>query len=667
MSHINPADLELPVAALFEHGFGQHQQGLIQEATACYEGVLRKDPTHFDAMHLLGVIALHQGDYNEALQRIGRAIALNPNVAHAYCNQGVAWSAVNALEQAVESFGKAVELDPNFVVALYNQAIALAALNRHEAALAAYDRVVALDPTHESAWSDRGELLHRLGRRTEACTSYDKAIALRSQDADLYYRRGLLQAELNLLDAARASYDMAIACRPNFVEAICNRAGILSKLQRFEDAVAGYDRAIQIAPDYALAHSNRGNALRAWGRLEDALDSYDRAIALDANYASALVNRGNVLHSLGRSEEALQSLDRGVHLRPNDADAQYNRANLLSEIGRVQGALAGYKAALALRPNDPVISLNMSHELLRDGQLQAGWTLYEMRWGAAAGVGAKRLYLQPRWNGSQSLQGKTILLYPEQGLGDVIHFCRYATLLAARGANVVLEVPPPLVSTLRRLQGVHLVVPSGEPLPAFDFHCPLMSVPLAFGTTLDTIPRDTAYLHADPAKVEHWARVLGPRKEPRIGLVWSSMSPFKGDATRSMALSTFVAALPKRGFRYVCLQKEVKSVDQVALQARPDIECVGDSLHDFSDTAALIANLDLVVSTCTSTPHLAAAMGKPTWLALQYVPDWRWLTERSDSPWYPSVRLYRQTRRGDWSCVLERIRHDLELLAPAAH
>ena len=275
--------------------------------------------------------------------------------------------------------------------------------------------------------------------------------------------------------------------------------------------------------------------------------------------------------------------------------------------------------------------------------------------------GARRPFTQPLWLGTESLAGKTILLHSEQGLGDTIQFCRYAQLVAELGARVLMEVPEPLVGLLKDVRGVSHVIVRGSPLPTFDYHCPLLSLPLAFKTNLNSIPCSTKYVHADPVKLTHWTSRLGEKRHPRIGLVWSGRTEQKNDHNRSIALAALIPHLPA-DCQYVSLQKEVRKIDKPMLESSTNILHFGDELHDFTDTAALCELMDVVISVDTSVAHLSGALGQPTWVLLSFNPDWRWLLERDDSPWYPSIKLYRQPRVGDWDSVLVKLTADLAQL-----
>jgi len=342
------------------------------------------------------------------------------------------------------------------------------------------------------------------------------------------------------------------------------------------------------------------------------------------------------------------------------AKAYNNRGLVLAEQQQLSAAIASYDQATSIDPHFCDAYWNKALALLLCGDWVAGWELYDKwGWSGEHKRGNRREYSAPAWYGIESLQNKSIFLYPEQGLGDSIQFCRYVTSLSLMGARVILQAPKPLYSLFRRLVGVTELISANDPVPVSDFQLPLLSLPFAFKTDIESIPFARSYLKADESKVARWSARLGPRTRLRIGVVWSSMSTFKDDAQRSMALALFESALPTSKFDIICLQKEIKDSDKEALAQRVDIRFIGDQLDDFDETAAVIQNLDLVISTCTSVPHLSGAMGVPTWLLLTHTPDWRWLLHRDDSPWYRSVKLYRQGADWDWGPVLKEVRADL--------
>jgi tetratricopeptide (TPR) repeat protein len=430
--------------------------------------------------------------------------------------------------------------------------------------------------------------------------------------------------------------------------------------QDFQRAVELYDQAIALNLGDALVYYKRGNALKRLGRLDAAIASYNQAIEHKPDYAYAYCNRGVVQQDLGMTVEALSSYDQAIALQGNDAMAHYNRALLMQDCSRWDEVLAGYNRAIAIDPGFADAQYNRSLALLFRGDFENGWRGFEWRWQNAQrlAIGKPRDFPQPLWLGEESIAGKRLLLYSEGGLGDTLQFCRYVTLSAAVGATVLLEVQPPLLSLLANLQGVSQLICAGSALPPFDYQCPLMSLPLAFKTTLGTIPAAAKYLHSDSTKIAMWRMRLGERTRPRIGIVWSGNPNNTVDSRRSFALADWVNRLP-RECQYFCVQKDVRPADRETLAANPWIARFDEEVRDFDDTAALCECLDLVISVDTSVAHLNAALGRPTWLLLPFKPDWRWLLDRGDSPWYPTVTLYRQKAAGDWNEVFDRIAADL--------
>jgi tetratricopeptide (TPR) repeat protein len=426
-----------------------------------------------------------------------------------------------------------------------------------------------------------------------------------------------------------------------------------------ERAVQLFDDAIKINPSSAEAHYKRANALKDLGRLEEAVDGYNAAIARKADYAYAYCNRGSVQQHLGLLDDAVSSYDQAIALDPTDALAHYNRALLMQELFQWDEALASYDRSLAANPEFADAQFNRAMALLFTGRFEAGWPAFESRWKNAArlNIGAVRNFKQPLWLGEESISGKTLLLHSEQGLGDTLQFCRYATACANQGATVLLEAQPPLLGLLSSLEGVAQLIPKGNALPAFDYHCPLLSLPLAFKTTLESIPAAPKYLRADPDRVLQWRAALGESRRPRVGLVWSGNPNNQLDATRSIRLADWVEHLPPE-LDYFRLQRDVRPEDEATLE-ESTIFSYDDDLLDFTSTAALCECMDVVISVDTSIAHLSGALGQRTWVLLPFTPDWRWMRDRTDSPWYPSVRLYRQPSAGDWKAVFTRVADDL--------
>jgi Tfp pilus assembly protein PilF len=443
-------------------------------------------------------------------------------------------------------------------------------------------------------------------------------------------------------------------------DAVYAAAADYAAAQDFERAIPLYDQAIALNPACADPHYKRANALRIVGRLQEALAGYDRAIERNADYAQAYCNRGVVLQMLGRREAALISYDRAIRLDAADVMAHYNRALLMQECARWNEALASYDRAVELDPQFADAQYNRSMAQLFLGDFESGWRGYEWRWVNAhrLGIGEVRTFAGRRWLGEESIAGKRILLYSEGGLGDTLQFCRYATSCARLGASVILEVPGILRELLGSLEDVSQVIGAGNPLPPFEFHCPLLSLPLAFKTTLDTIPASAAYLRAGQTRISQWRTRLGQPRRPRVGLVWSGNPKNPIDVRRSIRLADWLEQLPS-GLEYYRLQTQMRDADRVALDSDPRVISFADDLLDFDNTAALCMCMDVVVTVDTSLAHLAGALGQRTWLLLPQTPDFRWMRDRPDSPWYPSLKLYRQTAAGDWSGVFERVAADL--------
>jgi tetratricopeptide (TPR) repeat protein len=614
------------LAGLVQRASAHHGRGELDAAEDLYRQVLDARPGHFDALHLCGVLMQQRGRSAEALDLIGKALAANERVAAAHCNYGLVLAALGRNEEALTSYERALALKPDYAEALYNRGNALAALKRFEPAITSYAQAVALRPNYAAALLNRAQVLQKLGRTREALASFDLALALAPGNADSFNMRGNAHYELKSFAAALADYDRAAALRGDAAPVHNNRGNAMRELGRHQEALAAFDRALALKPDYAEAHNNRGNALLELNRLAEAVADYDRALALKPDFADALVNRGSALHHLGRNDEALASFNRAIALNPELAEAHWNK----------------------------------SLTCLSLGDFERGWQGYEWRW-KRDGEFKPRGFTQPQWRG-EDLHGRTILLHAEQGFGDTIQFIRYLPMVIANGGKVVLEIPDDLRPLIGRMDGVTAIVRRGDPLPPFDVHCPLMSLAGAFGTTLDTIPAPVPYLHAPAERISSWRIRLASTTAPRVGLVWSGKPTHKNDRNRSIPLTLLASLLRTPGVTFVSLQKDTRDADRPALGKLPLLR-LDDALADFADTAAAIAALDLVIAVDTAVAHLTGAMSKPLWLLLPAIGDWRWLNGRADSPWYPSARLFRQPRIGDWPGALAGVARELALFA----
>ena len=526
-----------------------------------------------------------------------------------------------------------------------------------------YERVLSLQPDNFNALHLLGVVLHQLGDSGLAIEYIGKALEMNYESAPAHNNMGVALKALKRLSEAITSYDRALALNPDYAEAYSNRGNAFRELKSLNEALDNLDRALELQPHNSEAHNNRGAVMAELERLDEALACYNRAIELNPRYVEAQFNCSNVLMLLKRSDEALQFLERTLELKPDHAEAHYSKGMVLADLRRFEDAQDCYDEAVRLVPSFAEAHICKAMLLLQTGRYTEGWELYEWRWKQNGFL--NRAFSQPLWLGEKDISGKTVLLHSEQGLGDTLQFCRYASLVSGLGARVLLEVRKPLLHLMERLPGVSQVLEQGQPLPEFDYHCPLMSLPLAFKTTLADIPSPQPYLSSEPERVAAWQRRLGPRLgKLRVGLVWSGSTGNKSDPDRSLLLEQLWEHLPDT-CEYISLQKEVRERDRSAL-ARSRIRHFEEEHQDFTDSAAICDLVDLVISVDTSGAHLAAAMGRPTWVLLSHRADWRWLHDREDSPWYASVRLYRQGPDRLWGPVLQRVGAALSVLSDQA-
>lgn len=542
------------------------------------------------------------------------------------------------------------------------QGVALHQAGQLREALLVYDKILSLDPDNFVANHLKGVIFYQQKKYLKAIPLIRKAIKINSQIPDAYSNLGLVLNALTHYEEALTNFDTAISLRADYAEAHNNRAIALVELARPQEAIASYRTAITLQPNNSVTHFNLGKAQQDRFLLEEALESYSSATSLNPLYVEALNNLGNVLKGLGRIEDAVSHFQRAIAIKPDYVSAYVNWGNALLSFNRLRDAIEAYGKAIALAPDNADAHLGQAVALLLQGDYESGLRNYEWRWHHKGLKQYQRNFERPLWLGVEPLNGRTILLHAEQGLGDTIQFCRYVRLLIEFGARVVLEVQGSLLGLMRSLSSEAVLISRGDALPAFDYHCPLLSLPLALKTTIANIPNSQAYLRADALTLSRWAGVLGKKKSLRVGLAWSGNPTHSNDRTRSIALAELMAHLPT-GLEYFCLQKDLRSTDLAMLQASSAIRFFGEAIRDFSDTAALCELMDLVVSVDTSVAHLGGAMGRPTWILLTHNPDWRWLLDRDDSPWYPSVRLFRQPEPLAWSSVLAKIRVELNDLA----
>jgi tetratricopeptide (TPR) repeat protein len=617
-----PRPPETP-ASQFMEALRLMRQGKLAEAETVCLAALKRDPRHSEALHLAGLLASQLGQLDEGISRLRRALAIKPK-------------------------------DPLIHGHL---ALALAKRGHHADAIASFENALVLELKSPEIALSYGQLLLHLDRPADAILVFDRVIAAQADNAEAHNQRGRALMELGRLVEALAAHEKAVSLKPNSPEYLVEMATALCQLGRTVEAQSTADTALRLRPGFDLALLSRAEILLALGRRQESL-----TVAAELTRAAPQTTRarrllGKLLMMLGQPEEALLISKLDCNSSNNDAVAHINHGTILTALNRCQEALLSYDRALQLKPGHVEAHYNRAFALLVLGRFEEGWHNYEYRHRRAKAQ-SHRKFAQPIWQGREVLQGQRLFLHSEQGFGDTIQFARYALLAAAAGAEVSLAVQQPLLRLFKCFYPAARVIDQHETPAHFDLHCPLLSLPLAFGTRLETIPAwPGGYLKAPLGETAHWEAGL-PNGQRRIGLVWRGSSIHTNDANRSVALEC-LSPLFRSGDVWVSLQKEVPALDQPMLRASGLCDLTAD-LADFADTAALIAALDLVIAVDTSVAHLAGALGKPVWLMLPFAPDFRWLLERNDSPWYPSMRLFRQQRLGDWQGVIARIGAALE-------
>lgn len=530
---------------------------------------------------------------------------------------------------------------------------------RWREAQALYRQILADNPEDGVVWHLLGLLLQSQGENAEALGPLERAVALSPATLPFHLTLAQVLIDLSRVAEAQTHLNVVLSKNPGDADALYTLGVAFTRLGRREQALRAYRMAAAARPEHVLAHNNIGSVLHELGDDAGAALALDRALALDPDHVDALYNRGVVAHASDDDPaRAIALYGRALARAPDYRRARCNRGVALMEAGRLAAALRDFDTVLATWPEEPEAMWNKSLALLTAGDLAAGWPFYDWRWRRP---GAPKPLYRPEgmpWRGAADLAGKTLFVFAEQGLGDTIQFCRYGRLARAAGARVVMAVQPALMTLLRGCGIADQVIGVGTPPPPFDHWCALLDLPAAFATTLADIPTWPAYLSAESGRVAAWRQRLGPAEgRKRVGLVWRGSTTHANDRRRSLGLERLLAVLPD-GCDYVALQKDISAAEQALLEGR-GIIVADPALTSFAETAALCQTLDLVVSVDTSVAHLAGALGRPCWVLLPFSPDWRWLLGRIDTPWYPSLDLYRQERPGGWTEVLTRLGADL--------
>jgi tetratricopeptide (TPR) repeat protein len=644
-------------------GIALSGMGRFAEALPCFERALALEPALAVAHRSRGVAQMRLGQLQAALTSFDAAVRLAPADDTALNGLGVVLERAGRVQQARQSFNQALALNPNNVEAHHNLALLEAATGNHAGALASLERALQLQPNNPVLRANQATQLLALGRDAEALANIERAIATQPGDATAHYNRGLALLQLGRDAEAVGSFDRALQLAPNLAQAPLWSGKAYLKLNRPADALARFDRSLELAESFD-AHFQRGIALTLLERHEESVASFDQAIALDDKSAEAFNNRGAVLVRRAQMTEALADFAQATRLNPNYADAHVNTGNTLRGLGRYDEALRSLDRALTMKPDDLTALWTKALVTLAKGDFREGWPLYESRLRRPnPKTQLQRTLEAPRWTGDEPLQGKTLFVHAEQGLGDTLQFCRYIPLLEALGASVVFETQPVLRRILGSLGMRGTLICRGEAIPKHDLQIPLLSVPLAMHTQLETIPVNVPYLHTEPESLQTWRTRLRALAGFKVGILWQGnpeaerLSPLEARSF-PLACAAPLAQLP--GVTLVSLQKGPGAEQRGQVEFSERIAQLTDPLYLGADeiateTAPLIKALDLVITADTALAHLAGALGAPVWLVLQAVPDWRWLIDRSDSPWYPTMRLFRQRRHADWDGVFDRL------------
>ena len=569
------------------------------------------------------ILSHRLGRIDDAEKIYKQVLKIDKNSFDAHQLLGLVCFTNGRLCQSLEYYTKAVQLDPKNAPVHHSMGNLFAELGRHEEAISSFSSALALDTNNKLIYKDRAITLQQLGRWQRSLSDYDNAIGGGSDDHVLYNNRGI----------------------------------VLTQLKEYQLALSDFEKAISLNATNVEAYHNRGDVYAALEQLSKALIDYEMALGLDESFLPALMRKGDVLFRLKRHHEAINCYQTLLNQTPDDARAHNNCGAAQHAVGNLSAALESYNHAIELSPAYSEAYYNRSFILLSYGNFREGWSDHEWRLKMADSIAKHSSIEQPLLTVGSNVSGRRVYITTEQGFGDVIHFARYIPMLLQLGATVVLEAPKPLISVLETLDSDVAVVPVGSKVTDFDNYCPVMSLPYIFETNEATIP-SSPYLFADRKKVKKWQRKLGPKLAKRVGLVWSGNAAHKNDHNRSIDLQQLMSLL-EVPVEWHSLQKEYRAGDSELLERCALVREHQEDLTDFSDTAALIQCLDLVITVDTSVAHLAGALGKPVWILLPATPDYRWMLDRDDSPWYPSARLFRQPSDGGWGVVAASVRAHL--------
>ena len=604
----------------------QHQlAGQFPQAEEICVDILSAAPNQVNALLLLGTLAMQQGRRESAAGFIGRAVALQPNSGAMHAQFGDVMVSMGRLAEATE----------------------------------AYSRAISAGFRHPVMFSNQGNCLKQLGRLNEAVFAHKQAISLKPDFAEAYVNLASALQNSGLLTDAIDACRKAILLKPDLAEAHYNLGVALEKNGDIDQSILAYQQAVTFKPDAAEFHSNLGNMLREKKRFDESIAAQQRAIALNPGFFKAYLGLGNAFRGKGDPDAAIAAYQQAIALNPNYGHAYCNLGAVYVELDQLDAAIAAHQKAIELLPHRGESHAVLSHSLLLLGRFEQGWEEYEWR-GIAEDLPPRRSFHEPKWEGSP-LEGKTILIHAEQGLGDTLQFVRYLPMVLQMGGKVIFECQPELIRLLGSITHGCQVIELNKALPPFDVQSFLLGLPRIFRTRLDSIPRQVPYLAADPDDIKVWQKRLeGNVTRLKVGLVWAGNPSHSDDRNRSIAVSRFAPLANVPNVDFISLQKGSAAPQAIDPDLGFSLLDLTPNLKDMADTAALISNLDLVIGVDTAMVHLAGALGKPVWVLLPFSPDWRWMLDRNDSPWYPTMRLFRQPVRKDWDSVIQQIAQALQ-------
>ena len=650
------------------HPFACYLAGLIHvnigndtAALPFYDRALALNPRYADVLEGRARVMQRLKQFKEAISDYNTLLRINPANAETLYNLGAAFEGASQNDNALGCYNRALEISPGHSPTLAAKALLLYDDGRVDDALAALRASITADPSNETAWYNRGAILASLGEHAEACKCFDSALRLIPTYGKALYGAAASLQKLERLEDALVACVALLKQEPANFEALFLRGNILYEQRRLHEALSAFDDALTRNPRHLGALCNRGGALRELGRLSEAAAMFDAALARNPACVEALLGQGIVAFKSTRIEEALEIFERALKADPASATAYCGRGLALEYLGRIAEARQDFEHALALKPDLPDAHAALSALQLLLGEFEQGFEGNEYRLTTPNYCKTKLARRFPVWNG-EAIAGKKLLVINEAAHGDAIMLARYFPMLAERGIDATVECLPHMVALLSHAPGVRLVTKI-DPAEHFDYQVHLFSLPRAFKTRLDSVPALVPYLFADPALAAKWADRLGGHGF-KIGIAWQGNPDPKIDIARAAALSNFALLTALPNCRLISLQKG-HGVEQIA-KSGVEVETLGDDFDAgpsaFLDTAAVMANLDLIVTVDTSIAHLAGALARPVWVALKHVPEWRWMLGRDDSPWYPTMRLFRQHSRGDWEGVFANISEALKTL-----